>query len=232
MALKKLQRRNNYRPKEMEAEPFRGTTKSNSQRRRLLIAASGLPAYFLLDLQSGASASQHREVTTKESRITNTSKPLFSKVVQVAMVVKDIQASVKRYWDDLGVGPWRIYTCDASNTSNLTVYGRPVEYAFKAALANIGEMEWELIEPLDDRSVYAEYLAKHGEGLHHIAFDVDDFDLVSQRLESKGYANIQSGRLWDIQTYSYFSLDKGLACVAELVSAQTGAIPQPESTYP
>jgi len=45
----------------------------------------------------------------------------------------------------------------------------------RVAFAKIGDVEWELIQPLDDKSIYAEFLEKHGEGLHHVAFDVENF---------------------------------------------------------
>jgi len=162
----------------------------------------------------------------------NNGKRLFTKVVQVAMVVNDIDASVRRYWADLGIGPWKLYTLDPSNTLNMTFHGKPVQHAFRAALTDIGDIEWELIQPLDTRSVYAEHLSKHGEGLHHVAFDVKDFTQVTKELENKGYENVQSGSPWGIETYVYFALNRGLACTAELNSNQTGPMPAPDSTYP
>jgi len=162
----------------------------------------------------------------------NKPRQLFTKVVHVAMVVSDVEASVRRYWNDLGIGPWKLYTLDPSNTSNMTFHGKPVQHSFRAALADIGDMGWELIQPLDDRSVYAEHLSKHGEGLHHVAFDVKDFGQVTRELESKGYENVQSGSPWGIETYVYFNLNRGLACTAELNSKETGPMPPPDSTYP
>jgi 4-hydroxyphenylpyruvate dioxygenase-like putative hemolysin len=40
----------------------------------------------------------------------------------------------------------------------------------------IGRVQWELIEPLDDKSVYARFLAEKGEGVHHIALAPSSFD--------------------------------------------------------
>src|SRR5262249_12111756 len=96
--------------------------------------------------------------------------PLFKKLTQVAMVVKDCEATAKRYWEDLGIGPWKFYTLDPSNTPGMTLRGRPVKHAFRAALAQIGDVALELIEPLEGDSLYTEHLAAHGEGLHHVAF--------------------------------------------------------------
>jgi methylmalonyl-CoA/ethylmalonyl-CoA epimerase len=161
-------------------------------------------------------------------------KPLFRKITQVGLVVRDCKATAKRYWDEFGIGPWEFYTLDPSNTPDMTLRGRPVEHAFRAALARVGEVEIELIEPLDGNSLYAEHLVAHGEGLHHIAFDVDDFEQTKARLADLGYRQTQGGRPFDIVTYGYFDTDKSLACIAELgTEVEPGkTFPKPEFTYP
>jgi methylmalonyl-CoA/ethylmalonyl-CoA epimerase len=205
------------------------TFKAIDGRRRFLVKTAGLASCFAaLDAYGSDVEPSAGKVTTLQ----NQKRRLFRKVVQVAMVVNDVEASVRRYWDDLGIGPWKLYTLDPSNTSNVTFHGKPVQHSFRAALTDIEDMEWELIQPLDNRSVYAEHLSKHGEGLHHVAFDVEDFDQVTRELESKGYEKVQSGRPWGIETYVYFNLNRGLACTAELNSNQTGPMPPPDSTYP
>jgi len=44
----------------------------------------------------------------------------------------------------------------------------------RAALLGAGESEVELLEPLDPSSGVGRYLARHGEGLHHLCFDTPD----------------------------------------------------------
>jgi len=205
------------------------TWKAIDARRGFLMKAAGLTGCFagLNTYGSDVEPSAGRVHAVQNKRA-----PPFTKVVQVAMVVRDVDASVRRYWDDLGIGPWKLYTLGPSNMSNMTFHGKPVQHSFRAALTDIGDMEWELIQPLDSRSVYAEHLSKHGEGLHHVAFDVQDFGQVTRELESKGYEKVQSGSPWGIETYAYFNLNRGLACMAELNSNATGPMPPPDSTYP
>jgi len=160
--------------------------------------------------------------------------PIFKQITQVAMVVKSVEVTAKRYWDDLGIGPWDFYTLDPSNTGEMRLRGEPVEHAFRAALTKVGDVSMELIEPLDDRSIYAEHLAEHGEGLHHVAFKVEDFEKTRQHMKEKGYDELQSGRTFNIGHYTYFDLDKGLGCIAE-VGAGIGkgkTFPPAEKTYP
>ncbi len=127
-----------------------------------------------------------------------TDKPLFKKVMQVGLVVKDLDASVRKQWDEFGIGPWAIYEFDPARMKNLTVRGKPVEHAMRMALAMIGDVMWELIQPLDDKSIYAEFLKEHGEGIHHILFGVDDFHGAEARLRAKGHEVFQGGEIGDI----------------------------------
>ena len=62
-------------------------------------------------------------------------KPIFKKLNQVAIVVKDVEATTKRYWEGMGIGSRNIYTIDPANTGNMPLCGKPVEHAFRATLA-------------------------------------------------------------------------------------------------
>jgi hypothetical protein len=45
-----------------------------------------------------------------------------------------------------------------------------------SSVATVGQVQWELIEPLDEESVYARFLAEKGQGVHHVAVATPDFD--------------------------------------------------------
>src|SRR5690606_25297205 len=51
------------------------------------------------------------------------------------------------------------------------------------AFLKIGEAKIELLEPLSEASAIHKYLEKNGEGIHHIAFDVDDIDARLKHLK-------------------------------------------------
>jgi methylmalonyl-CoA/ethylmalonyl-CoA epimerase len=55
-------------------------------------------------------------------------------------------------------------------------YGQPAVRSWRLAVTMVGHVMWELIEPLDDQSVYARFLAEKGEGVHHIAVATPNFD--------------------------------------------------------
>jgi methylmalonyl-CoA/ethylmalonyl-CoA epimerase len=52
---------------------------------------------------------------------------------------------------------------------------------------NAGDTKVELLVPISDQSTIARHLEKHGPGLHHLAFLVDDLDAELERLTALGY---------------------------------------------
>ncbi len=56
----------------------------------------------------------------------------------------------------------------------------------KTAMLPLGESRIELLEPTEESSVVQKYLAKHGEGLHHIAVHVDGVDAMFAKLQGEG----------------------------------------------
>ncbi len=61
------------------------------------------------------------------------------------------------------------------------------ERGLKVAFVKIGETTIELLEPLSDSSQISEFIEKRGEGIHHIAFNIDDVDAAIVSAKEKGY---------------------------------------------
>lgn len=55
------------------------------------------------------------------------------------------------------------------------------------AFFETGESKVELLAATDSNSVIAGFIEKKGEGLHHIAFEVDDIEAEIVRLKSEGF---------------------------------------------
>lgn len=64
------------------------------------------------------------------------------------------------------------------------------KHRIKAALLAVGETNIELIEPLDEESPISRFLEKQGQGIHHIAFKVDNIEKSLDELKAKGVALI------------------------------------------
>jgi methylmalonyl-CoA/ethylmalonyl-CoA epimerase len=57
----------------------------------------------------------------------------------------------------------------------------------KTAFLKQGETKVELVESMDDDGVIAKYIEKKGEGIHHIALEVDDIEQEMLRLKQEGF---------------------------------------------
>ena len=56
----------------------------------------------------------------------------------------------------------------------------------------IGDTKIELLEATNENSAIAKFIEKRGEGIHHIAFEVEDIDAEIQRLQDEGFQLISS----------------------------------------
>jgi len=56
----------------------------------------------------------------------------------------------------------------------------------KVSMVEIGNALIELLQPVGSEGVIAKFLEKHGEGFHHICYEVDDINAEVASLKSKG----------------------------------------------
>jgi methylmalonyl-CoA/ethylmalonyl-CoA epimerase len=108
----------------------------------------------------------------------------FTKVIQVGIVVKDLDQTIARL-EMLGIGPFQRRSLPAGRREWFR--DQPMDASPRIAMANIGEMPIELIEPAPGvPSPHREFLETKGEGIQHIACAVDDVEKHSQRLKEQG----------------------------------------------
>jgi methylmalonyl-CoA/ethylmalonyl-CoA epimerase len=160
-------------------------------------------------------------------------KPVFKNIVQVALVVKDCMAYIKRYNDIYGLGPWAIYEMNPDSVQNMTVHGKPVNHAMRLAVTIIGNVQLELIQPLDEKSIYAEFLREHGDGFHHLLFDVEDYKGTVKFLQGRGAEFLQGGAV-QAGEYAYYDTTADLGMISEIFASTPGetALPKPDDVYP
>lgn len=91
----------------------------------------------------------------------------------IGIAVKDLQSSVKLFE--------RIMNTNCYKTE--TVGSEQVNTAFLQS----GETKIELLQSTNEDGVIARFIEKKGEGVHHIAFEVDDIYVEMKRLQSEGF---------------------------------------------
>ena len=101
--------------------------------------------------------------------------PRLPELFHVGWVVRDCAAAQEELSARLGAGPFRS-AGEELRFDGVLVHGKPASFALRIAFGPLGGVLLELLEPLDDRSPHAAFLAERGEGMHHLAFLVADFD--------------------------------------------------------
>jgi catechol 2,3-dioxygenase-like lactoylglutathione lyase family enzyme len=140
-------------------------------------------------------------------------------LTQVCIIVRDVEASYARYAEIFGFGnPWDFQTTLLHDHTKATYYGEPTDARAKIAGWEIGRIQFELLQPLDPRSSWYDFLEQHGEGIHHIAFFVPKTGTAADSLKQYGYAITQQG-LFTGQggSYTYLDTDKDMGIVLELL---------------
>jgi methylmalonyl-CoA/ethylmalonyl-CoA epimerase len=156
-------------------------------------------------------------------------EPVFNQTLQLGVVVRDLEATMRRYIDDYGIGPWQVHKFDAGKAKGFREYGQPVERSWRLAVATVGQVQWELIEPLDDESVYARFLAEKGEGVHHVAVATPDFDETVAQAD-RGNGVILSGEFGGARV-AHVGTDRDLGVVIEIFGG-TAAGGRPDESGP
>jgi methylmalonyl-CoA/ethylmalonyl-CoA epimerase len=147
-------------------------------------------------------------------------EPAFNETLQLGIVVRDLEATVRRYEDDYGIGPWEFHQMDLGEANDYREYGEPVERSTRIAIAMVGQVMWELIEPLDEDGIYARFLAAKGEGVHHVAVTTPNFDetVAQAERESKVILSCEFSGI-DI---AYLDTLRDLGVIIEIASGMPG----------
>ena len=96
----------------------------------------------------------------------------IKRIDHIAVVVENLDAALGVYRDALGM--------TLAHTDVIP------EQDVKMAFLPSGDTEIELLEPLSQESGIGRYLAKRGEGLHHICLEVDDIEATLAELKARG----------------------------------------------
>ena len=153
---------------------------------------------------------------------------------QICLVSRDIYRTMKGLVT-LGIGPWRVYTFGPGTVTDMTYMGKPSNHSMRLALAMSGDMLWEVIQPLEGKSIYTDFLDEHGEGIHHVAPACEALSYAQQikKFEALGYKNIQSG-VWNERVpFCYYDSEGDISTTIEIFDIpEDMAMPDPEEWYP
>ncbi len=97
---------------------------------------------------------------------------MITKIDHIAIAVQNLESALETFRNVIG--------CSGEAIRIEEVASEKVRVAF----ITVGETKIELLEPLSDESPIAKFIAKNGDGMHHIALQTDDINKETERLES------------------------------------------------
>jgi methylmalonyl-CoA/ethylmalonyl-CoA epimerase len=117
----------------------------------------------------------------------------LKRLVQIGIVVADRARTTQALTSLFGIGPFRFVEWPDRAGSKYYYRGVEEQVRIRQAFVQLGDVEVELIEPLEGRSGYKDFLDQTGGGIHHVLFEVSDIDPVIQELAQSGVTVLQSG---------------------------------------
>jgi methylmalonyl-CoA/ethylmalonyl-CoA epimerase len=97
---------------------------------------------------------------------------MLNKIYHLGYAVEDIEAASEFYKENFGATPTEPEVVE--------------EQGIIATMFRVGESSIELVQPMRQDSPVGKFLAKRGEGFHHVAFEVDDLRVALAELKSNG----------------------------------------------
>lgn len=155
-------------------------------------------------------------------------------ITQIAVVVRDIEATMRTYCETLGWGPWSVFDYKPPLLHDTYVRGEPAEFRMIGAETTVDGLGFELIQPVSGPSIYQEHLDRHGEGVQHIAcmkHSGEDSDLLKRHWREHGAEIAMSGRIGE--SIEFYYVDTGPLLKFVLESGSGHAIDlKPTYVYP
>lgn len=160
-------------------------------------------------------------------------KQIFNGIHQIGLVVRNIKETIEKYTNLYGIYPWNIWEYNSQNVKNMKVYGRRTNYKMILATCKSSNIDLEIIEPLDNKSTYSEYLKKNGEGLHHINYTPLNYYSIIKLFKKNGLIITQYGNFLGRHKYAYFNSENDLKHIVEIsLNLQGFKRQEPKFSYP
>lgn len=97
----------------------------------------------------------------------------MKRIEHLGIAVKDLESANKVYSKIFQQDPYKTETVESESVST--------------SFFKIGESKIELLESTDENSAIGRFIARKGEGIHHIAFEVEDIYAEMERMQSEGF---------------------------------------------
>ena len=131
----------------------------------------------------------------------NIDKLVLPEPSHVGYVTRSIEKTTKDLEKYLGLEPFKRMT---PNYFNKRYYSESEDFRTQLAFSRVGNMVYELIEVIQGRTVYGDFLNEHGEGIHHLGYEISDLTKWAEAYKKVGIEQIMSAERVGLR-WAYFN---------------------------
>ncbi len=149
--------------------------------------------------------------------MTDTISTAFAgRLIQTAFTTADIHATMAEMTHTLGVGPW--FLRERGVFPRQVYRGQPSSTALAIAMGYAGDMQFEIIQQLDDTpSVYREVSERNGHGLHHFGVAATDYAAAIAHYKGMGFTLAYEAEVANGARVGYFDTHGKLPAMIEAI---------------
>ena len=159
-------------------------------------------------------------------------RPLM--ISQIAVVVNDLEKTMEQYTKLLGWGPWNVYRHEPPRLHERWSAARASTTRCSAPRPTSATWASSCCSRWRARASTREWLDQHGEGLHHVAVMLHDFDestQLKQRFDQVGASVLMGGRIGETIEFYYLDTEPSLKIIIESGSGHAIDL-VPDYVYP
>jgi methylmalonyl-CoA/ethylmalonyl-CoA epimerase len=174
---------------------------------------------------------------TPDAPATDKPEGLEYGITQISLVVRDLESRMRAYHEAFGWGPWKVYEADGDVVMHdCELDGKLADYFnVRWAETQVGDMNFELIEPRGGDNPWQRILDEKGEGIGSIAVMFKTREESEKVIESFAAMDIgitAVGRIGDHIEWYYLDTEPGFKCIIESGSGHALDFMEPVAVYP
>jgi methylmalonyl-CoA/ethylmalonyl-CoA epimerase len=157
-------------------------------------------------------------------------------ITQISVTVRDLETKLRNYHEAFGWGPWKIYESDGTRVMSHSMWkGKPADFKVRWAETMVGDLNFELIEPLGPGNPFQEFLDTKGEGISSIAvmFETrEESERVKEQFATDHIGITALSHIGDHIEWYFLDTEPTFKCVIESGSGHAHDFEMAHTVYP
>jgi catechol 2,3-dioxygenase-like lactoylglutathione lyase family enzyme len=139
------------------------------------------------------------------------------RITHIGALVRDVDRTAAFLADLLGWGPWHVYDLVPPRLDQRVYRDGEGTFGMVGAEVHVGDVDFALNQAVTGPSIYDEYLARRGEGLHHVACmaGAGGIAAIRSRFADAGVGVAMAGRIEETIEFLYFDSEPMLGVSIE-----------------